>query len=335
MAPRKEADQSLLDSMTAQERADEDAASQMIGATEQEVFNYGADQQEDENDGDNVVEQTAETISDDDPAGEEDEEVEAEADELDPADVEAQDDGIDNRTVEDEREPAMVPSSRLRDMRRDHDAALARAREREDDLIRQIGRWQQPPPQPQPVPQAPSPDMFADPEGWTAWQTARITEQVTATSRNNFIQMSMDAIREENPTEFDFVIQNLIARKDDPTIQTEVKRIFASPNPGRELMKWGGNIIQEYRENRQSNLLNEVADQFGYTPDDIRRAMSLYERSTGRSPQRQQPQQQPRSRSMPSLNSAGGSPSAARTRLDPRGNDGSERSIFESAFTDR
>jgi hypothetical protein len=297
-----------------QEQEESDQLASMHADTEEEIFKFGSSQQEDENDGDKSLEQM------DDPSGVEDTDEGSEYEEPNPD--EATDDVSDGEPEgerRDEPDDRGVPSWRLREetQRREQiERELSELRMRVDA---QTIRPAQPPPE---VPQ--TPDMFADPEGYTKHIIERTKQDALRDFRNEYSQRSYTAARARNQAEFDYAYRIAQSRRNDPMFQQDLAGIEASHNPGEAFMAWAEPHLAEFREQRDQERMQEFADVFGVDPPTFRQALAMVNKGTGR-PTAARP-------NVPSLNSATrGGPT--RERVDQRGIDGSERSVFDYAFS--
>lgn len=299
------------------EGAEEESIVSAIADTEGEIFNEAMGDPDPENDGDHSLEEM------EDPVGEDPEETEIEASEDDdgespePEDEESESEEEPQRNERNER---FVPSYRLREE--------SERRERlERELAELRGQVNALRPQQQPQQQPQKPDPFADPEGHERWVTENAIREV---QQRNFNAAMAEGL-EEHGEEFRFAHDELAKLgPNNPEGVNVFNRMMASRDPVKVLMRWAEPRLQEYREQREQQALESLAERSGYDRETLERALAIAARGSGVRPQPQQRM----GRIPPSLNSAGGSGrTAARDRADPRGMDGSEAAIFADAFT--
>ena len=295
------------DDLERQEQEESDQLAAMHADTEEEIFKFGSDQQEDENDGDKSLEKM------DDPTGIEDTDENSEQEDgpdetEDAVDGEPEEEAGEQRDEPDERG---VPSWRLREetQRREQiERELSELRLRVDaQSIRPV----QPPPQ-----QPAEPDMFADPQAYTRHIIERTKQEALRDFRNEYSQRSYTAARAQNQAEFDYAYSIAQSRRDDPAFQRDLANIESSHNPGEAFMRWAEPHLAEFRQSEAQR----AADLLGVSLEDIERLRDGGQRRSNL--QRQ---------NVPSLNSAtrGGN---GRQRPESNGMDGSERAIFDSVF---
>ena len=302
----------MANDMTANERAEEQAISDAISDTEEEIFKAGIGSEEDENDGDKSLEEM------DDPTGGKPDEPEQEASAEDDSEAEEP----EGEEPEDEAEPQRgqdefrpVPYQRLREVneaRYKAEREAAEWRARYDEMQRSV-RPQQPA-----APPPPEPDMFADPEGWKQAFQQRVMNE----TRQNLQQANLAETRARYGAEFQYAY-DLIDK--NPQFAQEAQAVLASPTPGDAIMRIAEPYLAEFREQRQQQ---ELAEQQDWAARNGYRLVP--ERAGG--PSNSRPQTQQLRNNPPSLNGASGGGST-RQRLDPRGMDGSEDAIFREAFT--
>jgi hypothetical protein len=296
---------------TAEEREQGRAVQAAIKETETvEIMDYVFDRDNPpDNDGDRSLEEP------EDPLGIEEPDQEASADdggEPEAQQAEGEEPEGEEPEQQYERDPAYVPSTRLReetDARRnaEREAAEWRARYDETQRLLRPQQPQQPPP--------PTPDMFADPEAWK--QDFR--QQVINETRQSMQRASIEEARARYGAEFDHAYQLLDS---DPRLTREAQAVLASLNPGEAIMRLAEPYMGEFRQQRQEQELaqaQQIAARNGYT---------LVPGRGGPTSRPQQLRNNP-----PSLNGASGGGNTRRERLDPRGMDGSEEAIFREAFT--
>ena len=310
----------MADDITPEEREAERLFLLMQKDTDVEVFKYGVngkDVEEDENDGDDSLEQQDDPLGIDEPATPESVQ-EASADDSEAEEPEAEEPQGDE--VEGEPGPQQyerethVPSIRLRaeaDARRAAEREATEWRARYDELQRSAR-----PPQPA-APPPPKPDQFAEPEAHEQWMEQQITQKI----RQQFAQASLAEARSRHGAEFQYAY-DLIDK--NPQFAQEAQEVLASINPGETIMRIAEPYLAEFREQRQQQ---ELAEQQDWAARNGYRLVP--ERAGG--PSNSRPQTQLRN-NPPSLNGASGGGST-RQRLDPRGMDGSEDAIFREAFT--
>jgi len=295
------------DDLERQEQEESDQLAAMHADTEEEIFKFGSDQQEDENDGDKSLEKMEDPTGVDDT--DENSEQEDGPDETEDAvDGEPEEEAGEQRDEPDERG---VPSWRLREetQRREQiERELSELRLRVDA---QSIRPAQPPTQP-----TAEPDMFADPEGFKRHITERITQEALQKFRNDFSQRSYTAARARNPAEFDYAFNIAQSRRNDPAFQQDLAGIENSYDPGSRFMEWAEPHLAEFRQSERQR----AADLLGVPLEEVDRLQAGGQRRSNL--QRQ---------NVPSLNSAtrGGN---GRQRPESNGMDGSERAIFDSVF---
>lgn len=300
---------------TLDEGAEEESIVSAIADTEGEIFNEAMGDPDPENDGDRSLEEMEDPVGDD-PEVEASQDDDGESDELEADEAESEEEPQRN-----ERSERSVPSYRLRE-----ETERRERLERElAELRGQLNAIQRPQQQPQQQPQ--KPDPFADPEGHERWVVDNAIRQV---QERNFNAAMADGL-EEHGEEFRFAHDELAKLgPNNPEGVQVFQRMMAARDPVKVLMRWAEPRLQEYREQREQQALDSLAERSGYDRDTIERALAIAARGSGQRPT----QQRQMGRIPPSLNSAGGSGrSAARDRVDPRGMDGSEASIFADAFT--
>lgn len=293
-----------------------------IADTEGEIFNEAMGDPDPDHDGDKSLEEM------EDPVGEDPEEIEtSEDDDGESEDPEAEEDEGEEEPQRDERQDARVPSFRLREQTERADALQRERDELRSRLDQLTGRVdamsRQAPPQQQQRPE--KPDPFADPEGHERWVTDNAIRQVQQQNFNAAMAEGLD----EHGEEFKFAHDELAKLgPNNPEGVQVFNRMLASRDPVRVLMRWAEPRLSEFREQREQQALDQLAERSGLDRDTLERALAIASKATGTRPQQQQRQ----TRLMPSLNGAGGS-GGVRTRMDPRGMDGSETAIFNDAFT--
>jgi hypothetical protein len=255
-----------------------------------------------------------------DPEDVEEEEQEDEQDESEEAEEggEEADEGQAPEVTEpqrDERSERFVPSYRLREE--------SERRERAERELADIRARGMPPPQAVPPPQAPpqKPDMFVDPDAHDEY----LIQQMLARQHRLRQEISMQEAAEEHGQDFHYaynVLQQAVQRN-DPTAHQIVAALYGSANPGRAFMRWAEPLLQDYRGQQEAEREQWLRDRFGVEPEEL-------ERRPVRGQGQQRPPSSPR-RGVPSLNSAGSS-GGPRTRIDPRGMDGSEEAIFNDVW---
>jgi hypothetical protein len=286
--------------------------------TETEIMDSVWDKPEDENNGDKTLEQM------EDHTGINDTDENSEYEEPDQDD--ATEDATDGEPEEsgerrDEPDDRGVPSWRLREETQRREDIERRLNELQSQVNAQTIRPVAPPPEP-PKP----PDMFADPDGHDEYLVQKTKREALQEFRNELSQRSYTAARARSPAEFDYAFKIAQSRRNDPAFQQDLAGIEASYNPGEAFMQWAEPHLAEFREQQEQEMMGQFADRFGVDPDTFQRALAMVNKGTGRpSPQRP---------NVPSLNSATrGGPT--RERVDQRGIDGSERSVFDYALNTR
>lgn len=335
-----------------------------IRDTEGEIAASAFDEDEPENDGDTSLEEMGEGLEGEvegDADGEGEEEAEGDAEDGDGEGAEADEgeaepDGgdaefeRDNRgRFEQRREPA-VPPGRLREQTQRATAAEERAQALERQVAEMNGRLAEisartnaPPQRQAAVEPKPEPDPFSDLEGWKQWnreENSRIAREEAKTLFTQFQQQQheqflqrenvrvdaslSDAANGERGIEFGPAYLALTTQdKRDPRAHAAVAAVYNSPNPGKALFDWWDrNGGPEFRERFGFEEPRPQRSVRGRGPDDRsgdRRSEQTQPRHVIRGPQR-----------LPSLNSATGSNSQRVS--DPEALDGSEESVFRSAF---
>ena len=308
----------------AEERDEHRRFSAAKDETDREIFRDVLDgkEPEPEDDGDRSLENIEEDMAGGDPEDveEEEEQEEDEQDESDEEDDggEEADEGQAPEITEpqrNERSERFVPSNRLREE--------TERRERAERELAEIRARGMPPPQAAPPPQPPpqKPDMFVDPDAHDEY----LIQQMLARQHRLRQEVSMQEAAEEHGPDFHYaynVLQQAV-RRNDPTAHQIVAALNQSANPGRAFMRWAEPLLQDYRGQQEAEREQWLRDRFGVEPEEL-------ERRPVRGQGQQRPPSSPR-RGVPSLNSAGSS-GGPRTRIDPRGMDGSEEAIFNDVW---
>lgn len=319
----KQTPEELEQRQAAEEAAERKLHRSMMDETELEIGRSAFDQEEEPiDDGDRSLEEPEEDIAGGDPEEEEQEEEPQESEDEE-QDGEPQDEGEGETPAEqpqrDEQSGRFVPSYRLREQ-----TERAERAERELAEMRMRGM---PPPQPQqpPQPPPPKPDMFVDPEAHERW----MFQQWSAQQQHAHAERSLQEAAEEHGDDFRYAYDTLVqgVRRGDPQAQQIVSALYASPNPGRALMRWAQPLLEQRQDQQEQAHREWLRERYGIDAEQLEQREA---RSNGRSASRQTIA--PR-RNVPSLNSAGGSGPPVRARADARGMDGSEEAIFDYAFT--
>lgn len=333
-----------------------------IRDTEGEIAASAFDEGEPENDGDTSLEETGEGLegeveddAEEEVDGEGEEEAEGDAEDGDGEETEAEEgeaepDGgdaefeRDNRgRFEQHREPA-VPPGRLREQTQRAIAAEERAQALERQVAEMNGRLAelsartnaQPPRQAEAPP--PKPDPFSDPEGYERWVFDQAERRAESKLEQRFSQYEQRqqqreaqrvdeslAVAARGDHAFEFgAAYNALTSLDprSPQSRATVARIYNAADPAAALFDWweqnGG---PEYRERVYEQIAPRVQRNGNGARQPQRQSFdqNAQPRHVIRGPQR-----------LPSLNSATGSNSQRVS--DPEMLDGSEESVFRSAF---
>jgi hypothetical protein len=255
------------------------------------------------------------------------------------------------------REPS-VPPARLRETAErarasEERAAAAEARlaeERQEraalkaqmDLLAQQIALSRQQPQQQSTDQAktdPEPDIFADPEGWKAWNRRENAREIAATRDDytkRLINMNLASTREAHGEKFDAAYQGIItAAQQEPEARLAIQRIWNSANPGAELMRWHreretlrlvGGDPEAYNKKIEADIRAKLlAD-----PEFRKEIVAGIRAEAGGANGHGAPRHVTRlpGKPIPSLNSSSGSAHSGERDFD----DGSDRSLFEGAF---
>jgi hypothetical protein len=310
--------------------------------TESEIFDEGTGAEPLEKTGDHSLEEIEEGIDGAEADDESDEaadetEADAEGDEPEAGEAEPDLEGRKEPVEARERLEPRIPSGRLREETR-----RAQAAEAERDTVRAelkalndrfeaFTRGQQ---QPRPQEQQPAktepegiPDPFAEPEKHTAYIISQAVRQAETRVREQFIESNLADGLETHKGEFTAAYTELKkigeAEKAQFGRSTTVGRIWASPNPTRELMKW----------HKQQTTLRDIGDDPQAYADKLLDDPEFLARAVERARESARTGNNGRARATtrlpPSLNSqTGGSHQVG----DPDLYDGSETSVFASAF---
>src|SRR5215472_3828632 len=337
--------------------ADEAMLAAAIADTEQEIFDEAINADEPINDGDTSLEQGEDFHGE--PTDDAGETLEAEPDEGDgelgedgPDDGIGEEDGsepdgVSRETQRDERQGRGVPSYRLREQTERATRAEQEAAELRDRVARMEGQISaiQRPPQREPTQPTAPPDMFVDPEGWRRHQREQITNEVNRSFRNTYVDGDMARAHGEHGDAFKFAYDALVAEaQKDPN--GEARRLvdhimYRSATPASDVMKWAQPRLDAWHQQRENDAAQLLAEQWGVSVDDVmalrgntggngRQAPRGGNREAMRGNNGQARSTGSRAR-MPDLNGAGGGRMGGE-RLDPRGMDGSEESVFSYAF---
>jgi hypothetical protein len=255
-------------------------------------------------------------------------------------------------------EQGRVPSSRLREETAKRTAAeterdqakqdalqarqdVAGLNKRLDDLMTAIasGRALQPQ-QDKQQQEEQAPDIFADPEGYRQFMDRKIAgmgEQSNARLDALRVEMSMQGAHERHGEAFNEAYKAVTSLdKNNPNDVQTVRRIWASPNPGRALISWHNQVktLREVGDDPaayRSKIETETREKLLNDADFIKGVMEKM-RETAETGNNGRPRAITRVGSTPSLNSARGGGSGQIP--DRRHIDGSEAGIFEAAVTD-
>lgn len=204
-----------------------------------------------------------------------------------------------------------------------------------------VGGQQQQAPQKQAgeVKSDPRPDMFADPDGYEAWnerRIARVEQSVTQRIEAQRVEMSMQYAHEKHGEAFDEAYKAITSLdRNNPRDRQIVQQIWSSPNPGKALMSWH-NQVKTLREvgddptKYREKVATETRDQLLNDPEFLKQVMEKLRgdaEGTGDG-------KKPRTvvRLPPSANSARGG--GMGQLPDRRPQDNSEAAVFASAFED-
>jgi hypothetical protein len=86
------------------------------------------------------------------------------------------------------------------------------------------------------------PDMFAEPDAWRAWnrrQTVAMVNEVRQQEAHARVNMNLELTRDTHGDKFDAAYHAIIqASQQEPEARIAINKALASPNPGREIMRW-------------------------------------------------------------------------------------------------
>lgn len=228
------------------------------------------------------------------------------------------------KAVEAERDTAR---QQLAEQQRAYDAKM-------DLVLRQLQMQQQPQNQQQPKANQ-EPDMFADPEGWRAWnqqQTMQALAQVREESVRNVTNMNLAFTQDRYGEKFDAAYQAIIqAAQVDPGAKLEIQRALNSPNPGAAIMRWHRdretlNLVGSDPEAYRKKVADETRAALLADPE-FRKEMLAGLRSEGANGNARHVTRLPKQ--IPSLNGASGA-----GRNERVVGSGSEQELYDDAFAD-
>lgn len=142
-----------------------------------------------------------------------------------------------------------------------------------DAVSREIQTLRQPPQKVEPKAD-PEPDMFADPDGWRAWNQRQTIAVITAAEEraqarvteieHRIIGQSFDAARSADEKSFDAGFNSLMAgvKSGHPEALLVRQRVFASVNPGAELLRWqrGQELLNEFGSDPAAAMQKRIDD---------------------------------------------------------------------------
>lgn len=338
-----------------------DLLGEAIEGTEKEIFSESLGNAMAEEDGDRSLEEMTE------PADEEGEDVEAQADQddevgdedgepeerpraengqfisKDEAEQQARQAPQPEQRQQPQRQAQRVPVSELVEERRARQAAEARVAQltSESNSIQQRfaaleqrldAALQRQNPQPQqPAAQEPEVDIFADPNRVLADRDARLMQQFEQRLANQRVETSFALAHEQLGDKFEQAYKDLTSLPpSDPVARTTVQQIMSAPNPAKALMQWHTNQSIAKEVGGDPNAYRERIKQELMQDQSFRQQVISELRGQARGNGRTDVRPAQR-RSVPSLNEASGGSSPTLNR-DPDLYDDSDRSAFDFAF---